>query len=583
MILKGNTLFFRRRHSLRGPNPVGLAPAPTVKGGRAARAASIPPRWTARGLWLAALATVGVAATWALAGAAAAQTSPDIRIVADDYTPANGRDVTISIVLIDDDLSPTRAEADIPIEFTIHGEINSDHFPSRFEFEVDGAAPPSIPGGRYGVVVPAGSTSVKFTVKVTVSDIGEDDLVEAIIGAWHDPVPSDIGGLTPLGQGVLVVTPDDDADRPTTQNPPPDAPDEPPATTPTNPEPPDDADRPATQNPPPDAPEIGDQPTPADLPPSGPGDPGDTGHNIPTVQTSGPQVPAAQTSPIGARAIVDNLPSVWAERLFPERRFMSADAESGRWLRSSPVRLARWNGADAPFPESSLRIAARLHADGRVEFGLEQRHRDGTWRHRSLPGRRVIPADAEVDRWYSGSTQTVHVAADDVRVRIGARRLDDGRTEFAIQQSVPRPRIEGRGETRVAARRLDDGRTQFALRQRLQTGAWSGRALPGWRNLITDTDSGLVLAGSPVALRIAGTTDADPADLVARVSARTLGGGQVEFAVEQFRRDGTWDEHLLPTWTFIPPLGSTDWLVGPAVALDSTEPVEDTDLPADRP
>ena len=451
---------------------------------------------------------VVMAVAWATVGitsGASAQTSPDIRIVADDFAPANGSDVEVSIVLIDADLNPTTTDEDILISFTLHGEINQDYLPSRFEFEVDGAAPPPLRGGEYSVVVPAGATSVEFTLKVTVSDIGEADTVEAIIGAWHDPDPSEAGGLTPLGQGVLVVVPDT-----TTPDPPP----KPPA-------------------------DLEDTTTP-DPPPSPPAKPQDT-----TPTTSDPLgVPykPAPTTPggdndsddrrdhyTGARqgGIGRNLPDVWVERLLPERRFVAADTETGRWLRSSPVRLARWDGGDAPVPESSVRVAARQHADGRVEFGLQQFRRDGAWSGRALPGRRIVPADAEVDRWLAGSPQTVQIAATEVKVRITARRLADGRTEFALQQSLARPWFQGRDEVRIAARRFADGRTEFALQQRLTGGTWSSRVLPGRRTVPADVEVDRWLTGSPVALRVAETADMAAADIVVRIAARSLTDGDV--------------------------------------------------------
>ena len=507
-------------------------------------APTIARRWTLHGLRLAAVVAVVFAAIWVPAATASAQTSPDIQITADDHTPANGSAVEVSIGLIDADLNPTTTDEDIVISFTLHGEINQDYLPSRFEFEVDGAAPPSLRGGEYSVVVPAGATSVEFTLKVTVSDIGEADTVEAIIGAWHDPDPSETGGLTPLGQGVLVVVPDT-----TTPDPPP--------------KPPADLEDTTTPDPPPSPPAK-----PEDTTPTNPG--GNDDHRV--------DYTGARQGGIGR-----NLPDVWAERLLPERRFFAVDAETGRWLRSSPVALARWDGGDAPFPEASVRVAARRHAGGRVEFGLEQRQPDGTWNRRSLPSRRIVPADAEVDRWLAGSSQTVQIAATDVRMRITARRLADGRTEFALQQSLARPWIKGRAEIRIAARQLDDGRTQFAFQQRHTGGTWSGRSLPGRRFVPADAAVDRWRAGSPVLLRIAETADAAAADVVARISAQPLSDGSIAFAVEQYGRDGTWSEPLLPTWTFAPSAGSTDWLPSPPVAGDAGQSIEDTDQPAQTP
>ena len=497
-------------------------------------------------LQVAAVLALAVAAVWVSSGAASAETSPDIRIVADDFAPANGSDVKVSFVLLDADLKPTSADEDTLITFTLHGEINKDYVPSRFEFEVDGAAPPRIHSGSYSVVVPAGSTSVEFTINVAVSDIEESDNVEAIIGAWHDPDPSEFGGLTPLGQAALAIT-----DEPAAQDPPPDPPGDPgdpDDTTPTTPDPP---------------------ANPDDTTPTTPGGDNDDRRDHYTGDREG--------------GIGRNLPDVWVERLLPERRFVPADTDTGRWLPSSPVKLARWDGGDAPFPESSVRVAARRYDDGRVEFGLQQLRRDGTWSGGALPGRRIVPADAEVDRWLAGSPQTVQIAAIDVRVRITARRLADGRTEFALQQSLARPWFQGRDEVRIAARRFADGRAEFALQQRRTGGTWSSRALPGRRTVPADVEVDRWLTGSPLALRVAETADMAAADIVVRIAARSFAEGDGEFALQQHLVDGTWGEPLLPAWRFALPDGTEDWLSSPPVQIDAGQSIQDTDQPAQSP
>lgn len=85
-----------------------------------------------------------------------------------------------------------------------------------------------------------------------------------------------------------------------------------------------------------------------------------------------------------------------------------------------------------------VRIVARELSDGRIEFGLQQ-HRDGSWSERLLPARRFFPSTATVGRWLRSSPLTVGVAAtpyvtpSDVEMRIVARRLADGRTEFGLE------------------------------------------------------------------------------------------------------------------------------------------------------
>ena len=64
--------------------------------------------------------------------------------------------------------------------------------------------------------------------------------------------------------------------------------------------------------------------------------------------------------------------------------------------------------------ESVVRIVAQRLADGRVEFGLQQRGSDDEWGARLLPSRRFFPTSAEVGRWLSSSPLTVDVPKADL-------------------------------------------------------------------------------------------------------------------------------------------------------------------------
>ena len=88
--------------------------------------------------------------------------------------------------------------------------------------------------------------------------------------------------------------------------------------------------------------------------------------------------------------------------------------------------------------EAEVRIAAQRLDDGRTEFALQQRGADGEWGARVLPARRFFPASPDLDRWLSSSPLTVRTVgagedSEGTAVRLAARRLDDGRTEFALQ------------------------------------------------------------------------------------------------------------------------------------------------------
>lgn len=90
----------------------------------------------------------------------------------------------------------------------------------------------------------------------------------------------------------------------------------------------------------------------------------------------------------------------------------------------------------------TLRIVARLLANGKIEFGLQQRLHDDTWSDRIFPRARLFPAETAVGRWLVSSAIALSVSdsvsdfAEDTHVRIVARKQADGRVEFGLQQSA---------------------------------------------------------------------------------------------------------------------------------------------------
>ncbi len=90
----------------------------------------------------------------------------------------------------------------------------------------------------------------------------------------------------------------------------------------------------------------------------------------------------------------------WGDRLLPSRRFVPANAPSGRWLAGSPLTVDTTHGVQ------DLRIAARRHADSSLEVALQQQHADGTWGERILPALRIVPPDASTGRWLASSPLT---------------------------------------------------------------------------------------------------------------------------------------------------------------------------------
>ena len=171
---------------------------------------------------------------------------------------------------------------------------------------------------------------------------------------------------------------------------------------------------------------------------------------------------------------------------------------------------------------SEVRIAARRLADGRVEFALQPRA-GGGWGARVLPSSRYFPANAAAGRWLSSSP----VDAGGAEARIGARRLADGRIEFALQ-----PRAGG---------------------------GWGERVLPSSRYFPANAAAGRWLHSSPVALGGAAMTADAPAasacslaDHIGRVRAAT-------FQVRTASGSGT---------AFY--IGNDEWLTNHHVVEDAT-------------
>lgn len=116
-------------------------------------------------------------------------------------------------------------------------------------------------------------------------------------------------------------------------------------------------------------------------------------------------------------------------------------------------------------------------------------------------------------------------------------------------------------EVRINALRLDDGRTEFALQQRGLGEVWSDRLLPRGRYFPARATVGrwlnstlLTLSGGPVV----------------RISARLMDDGRIEFALQQQNKGGQWDERQLPRTRMFPidaRIGR--WLSSSVLTLDA--------------
>ena len=96
---------------------------------------------------------------------------------------------------------------------------------------------------------------------------------------------------------------------------------------------------------------------------------------------------------------------------------------------SSPAAAQDTGGAS----DAEVRIVARKLENGRIEFGLQQHQTNNTWGDRQLPRVRFFPTTATVDRWLASSPLDLSVGD----VRIVARKLENGRIEFGLQQHQP--------------------------------------------------------------------------------------------------------------------------------------------------
>ena len=134
-------------------------------------------------------------------------------------------------------------------------------------------------------------------------------------------------------------------------------------------------------------------------------------------------------------------------------------------------------------------------------------------------------------------------------------------------------------DVRIVARRVASGQVELALQQREPDGDWGGRLLPRQRFFPAETRVGRWLASTP--LTVGGATIGAVGDQTqARIAARRVASGQVEFALQQRGGDGDWGGRLLPRQRFFS-LGTRvgRWLVSTPLTLRAGTPPTTTDLP----
>lgn len=193
---------------------------------------------------------------------------------------------------------------------------------------------------------------------------------------------------------------------------------------------------------------------------------------------------------------------------------------------------------------------------------------------------------------FSAFTQPAHAAAGEIEMRVAAQRLDDGRTEFAIQQRregeewgerrLPRSRFVSPGadvgrwlasspltvglpgvsevEVRVATQLLEDGRMEFAIQERSEGAEWDERRLPTSRFFPAEATAGRWLASSPLSASLP-EAGGELVRMEMRVATQLLEDGRMEFAVQERGESGVWGERRLPRLRFFPANAELDrWI-----------------------
>ena len=154
----------------------------------------------------------------------------------------------------------------------------------------------------------------------------------------------------------------------------------------------------------------------------------------------------------------------WGARVLPQRRFFPATVAVDRWLRSSPVALEEWIRTEVGVHE--VRVMARRVADGRTEFGLRMRRPGDAWSGTRLPQRRFFPATVAVDRWLRSSPLSITPAGL------------SGEVAVADTPAGPEPGVDGDADPFIQVS-VSRGRT-CAVRHSGQVSCWGRNDLQEW-------------------------------------------------------------------------------------------------------
>ena len=121
--------------------------------------------------------------------------------------------------------------------------------------------------------------------------------------------------------------------------------------------------------------------------------------------------------------------------------------------------------------------------------------------------------------------------------------------------------VSNDAEVRIVARKLDSGRIEFGLQQRQADNTWGNRQLPRVRFFPTTATVNRWLASSPLDLSVG----------EARIVARKLESGRIEFGLQQRRTDDSWGDRQLPRVRFFPTTATVNrWLASSPLTLTAS-------------
>ena len=114
------------------------------------------------------------------------------------------------------------------------------------------------------------------------------------------------------------------------------------------------------------------------------------------------------------------------------------------------IAIASYAAAHVLSGDAEVRISARRLDDGRTEFALQQRT-DGEWAERMLPRARYFPANPSSDRWLNSSPLTIETAGHESDDKLD-EELRSAKEELARTQA----------ELKTATKSLEEASTELA-------------------------------------------------------------------------------------------------------------------------